>query len=444
MLAPMESPSLPSRKVVVELPELLILILGHLDTYDLTRAIRVNKFWFHWGITLLWANATPVWALAAVEDRRRRQEYASAICSLYFKGPKCDPYVRFDNLTFDRLSLVSLDEYNPEYPDRFCLHQYLQPSLEEFLFYKGTLEEHTLDFMASNCPRLRRLYINRLSSKLSLSSFQAFVARCSSLAAVTLKYSHIFTDELFCYLAARRGLESIEWGEMIGTDVLNQIRAQVSVPFANIQHLSSTITITAVPVLVPLVPNITSLELHVKPLDDSFDADISAAAITSLARLTKLEKLDVTFGSGYSDILNFTDTELDQLVRRLPDLKEIALDMPCELSPSALNVLSKHCKMLEQCRMRSLMDLGMLELDSRQDILFPHLKEFEIGAIQAPNEEYSGPLNDPDEATALIQKHFPKLEWLGTSGLGDPIDWSYGEAIIDILTPILELRSTPD
>jgi hypothetical protein len=97
---------------------------------------------------------------------------------------------------------------------------------------------------------------------------------------------YLFTNRLATHLADRKNLERLIIHQDLRADITSHISAHVESPFAALQKLSAVVPSDSVPLLVPMLGNVATLELSIHgdasnvlgPIP-SFDA----AAITDAA-----------------------------------------------------------------------------------------------------------------------------------------------------------------
>ncbi|POR32481.1 Uncharacterized protein TPAR_07313 [Tolypocladium paradoxum] len=427
--------------LALTLPEILVNVFELLESHapSLVAAIRVNKQWFACGTDVLWREP-PLEALADVKEDRR-QVYAAKIRALSFFGGDDNAYhARFQHLQFSSLRRVSLDVYRRDEGGGYHIRQYIQPSLEEFLLYGSDLDDELLHHVQNTCRRLQRILMDSPGQRVTASSFFNFISGCNSLKHMEFEcgMDHLLTDELLLHLAHRASLSSLAIGKACSKQVLEQISTHISEPFKELQTLHMPVPSSAVPLLVELVKHATSLDLAVRDADIPVTRIISAKAdlhalslsfavptelsrndILSLQALSRLERLSIGPEDMYDAAVvtafssGFSDSDFDELCSKLPFLRRIEFKVQCNLSAAALESLSTHCPLLEECTMPQVVDLQALSLDARQAVMFPHLRLLELGGLQPPEVgDEQAPRHSPEETASLIKRLFPKLEEL--------------------------------
>lgn len=411
---------------VLELPELLESIFHHLadEKPSLTKIILVSRRWFDCATRVLWSEP-PSDALAAIPDHDRRQLYASRICRLRFDGDEGDHHALFESLQFPSLKSLLLDSYTPA-DGRLRLRQYLQDSLEEFTFYGGPLDEDTLSYMAAHCFRLRTLLIDYPGDALRASPafFKDFISRAASVEEMIFMFGmdQLLTTELLVCLAGRKNLKKLTWARLIEKSDFQEVADKVPSPFASIEHLTLRASSAVVPMLVPSCARLRVLSLMVSgDLTGVTERLSTLSGLQELSLLLEadtpeiLEKKDVMVfknmtnltnlhigrwgeGSSFPKLREFTDKDLDELVSKLSKLETLHWEAQCDLTSKALACLHKRCPSLEGCTFLSTLDLQELE----SDVVFPNMKELEIGGIQATA--------GVDETVELLRRIFPNLE----------------------------------
>ncbi|KAH8653536.1 hypothetical protein BX600DRAFT_471131 [Xylariales sp. PMI_506] len=438
--------SVSGPRQVLELPELLESIFQFLasDLRSLAQAILVNRTWFECAIRVLWRDP-PSEALTAIQDQHRLQLYASKVGTLAFNGPQSEFHERLKGVHFPSLKSISIDSYHPD-DGKLYLRQYLHPSLEEFMFYGGPLDEDFLDFMVAACPHLRTILIDHPGRQISPQAFQDFLRRMQALEQMTFLYGvdGCLTDDLLIYLAGRENLKTLRINRPVKAELLELIRPSIPVPFRHMNNLRLQITSDAVPVLVEMVnPRLGELFLtitgepdgvmeHVSKLSELYALNLVFESTTplekedlmALKKLHNLRRFAIGGPGSQADpsLVNFTDNDFHELVSNLPYLRSLNLEVQCDLSTKILQSLSKHCRHLETCTLLPVFDLQQLELNAEQD-LFPALVDLEIGGIQGPA--------DPVEIAKLVQIIFPKLKDLDCNN-GDEFSESVVDAFHDL------------
>ncbi|KAL1961518.1 hypothetical protein VTN77DRAFT_1639 [Rasamsonia byssochlamydoides] len=422
----------------LELAEILVEIFDYLedDPPSLVAAILVNQKWFLHGTSVLWKEA-PCKVLAGI-SANRRQFYASKIRSLTFDGREDSYHPLFKDLEFTSLKKVSIDTYRPAEGETLHLRQYLQPPLEEFLFYGGDIEHGLLDHLKTTCWRLRKILIDLPGPHITPSAFLEFLQGCSSLESMTfiVRMDHLITEETWLYMAGRENLRDLELGASIGKGTIENISTRVPTPFKALRKLVVTAPAEAVPSLVDMVKSLTTLHLtiedqplgvleQVSQLTDirylalffTQPTQLSTDELLSLGRLVKLEALDLSTSfirrdntAGLS-ALDLTDADFDRLLSHLGHLRSLTFQVQCSLSAAALESFSRRCPFLMYCEILPTFDLQTLHLEDRPAPMFPRLGELTVGGFEAPEDNDPG-LSHAVRLAQLIRRHFPKLEYL--------------------------------
>lgn len=398
-------------------PELLINIFDALESHrpTLAASIQVNRRWFYFGTDVLWRTA-PCTALANVPEHRR-QLYASKIISLPFYGDDESAYHSlFQNLQFGRLKRVMVDAHRPQDGDGaegFPVLQYLQPSLEEFTFYGGQMDNHLLEHIQNTCFRLRCILIDGPGPGVTAASFLAFITRCTSLTYIEVMYSveHLLTEELLLHLAERSTLSVLRLNTILSNHILHRISTDAVEPFKALRELDISVSASAVPVLVPMLKHITRLHLgvtggngsvhvlqHISRLADlrtlslffAAPTDLSPDDLLSLKVLSKLEELtigpDERNDAAAVTALNpgFSDSDFDSLCSKLHSLRRIDFNVLCNLSVAAMVSLWRYHPLLEECTMPQIFDMQALGLINSRRAVFPELRLLEVGGFRPP------------------------------------------------------------
>ncbi len=420
------------------LPEILGNIFDQLesDSRTLVAASLVNQLWFSSATDVLWKMAAWENLLQVAEDRQ--QIYAAKMTSLSFAGDDAATcHARFQRLQFSSLKSVSLDSYRPEEDGSFYhIRQYLQPPLERFEFYGGDLDEQLLGHLRSSCWKLQQLLMDSPGPKITERFFYAFIAEYASLRYVKFMFGmdQLISDELLLHLANRDALSGLAIGRQLSQEILERILAEASsLPFEGLKSLVMNTTAAAVPALVKVFANISSLELDVqdgdgdvlkhlcyslpglKRLDLTFSRSTKLAVddLLSLKKLSRLEFLAIgpneMAESTTVDSLDsgFSDADFDDIFSHLPCLRMLNFTVQSGLSAAAaFESLSKHCRMLEECILPLMFDLGTLKSGT---VMFPKLRELGVGGFEPSLILSDSDGDSADEAIDLLKRRLPHL-----------------------------------
>jgi hypothetical protein len=399
------------------IPEILVNVFDFLEAHPctLTAASRVNKQWFSCGTDVLWREA-PCRALANVPEHRR-QVYASKLTSLAFSGDDEAAYhSRFMRLEFSTIRKISLDAYRPADGTQYHIRQYLQPPLQEFLYYGGDLDDDLLDHLCKTCWRLRRILIDSPGPTIGAPSFLSFISGYQSVEDMEFKngMDHLLTDELLVHIASRTNLSGLAIGKICSEQVIQQISTDIPNPFTALRALHIAIRSSTVHLLVPLIKHVSHLHLDVRDshvhvirqlssipalriLSLAFTAttELPRAEIMSLKTHSKLEELAIG-PDETEDTVNiiaidtgFSDSDFDELCSHLHALRCTSFKVPqCNLSVAVLASLSEHCPLLEKCTMPQVFPLQALNFEARRNVMFPKLHLLDLGGFQQPEVEY--------------------------------------------------------
>lgn len=393
----------------LKLPEILSGILSVLQCQrTLAAAVRVNKFWFQSGISVLWKNA-PCTALAAVGEDRR-QTYASHIQKLSFSGDdECALHESFKDLSFHTLKMVSLDAYRPS-PGPYYLEQYFSPVLEVFLFYGGDIGDENLDALRERCPKLRHLLFDNAGSGVTPAGFSRFLSGSKSVNALTATYnmSHLVTEDAIFDLAARSGFVQLAIQTM-SQDLVARISSAIPKPFASLNDLQVDLASASIPTVMQMVPNLTCLSIglldrgepvlqHIAKLPAleelsisyHYPADIAKAEILSLKRMQKLTKLQFWLNpasDGSLSSLEFSDAAFEELVSELEHLKVLSLDFQSNLTVTIFHTLARYCPNTTDFSTKQI--FAMEGLGYQATPMFPNLKCLEIHGFKMLEQDDS-------------------------------------------------------
>lgn len=431
--------SMSAMSWALTLPEILGSIFDQLenDSRTLVAASLVNQQWFSSATDVLWKATT--WENLLRVHQDRQQIYAAKMTSLSFAGDEaatCD--ARFQHLQFSSLKSISLDAHRPQDGNGSLYHirQYLQPTLESFAFYGGDLDEQLLDHLRSSCWKLQQILIDSPSPKITKEFFCSFISEYPSLQDVKFMFGmdHLISDELLLRLASRDALSGLAIGRQLSQEILDQILAEApSTPFKGLKSLVVNTTAAAVPALVRVFANISSLELNVqdgdgdvvkhlcyalpglKRLDLTFSAPTKLAVddLLALKKLSRLEFLaigpDETAENATVDSLDtgFSDADFGDLFSHLPGLRMLDFTVQSSLSAAAaFKSLSQHCRLLEECILPLMFDLETVRSGI---VMFPKLRELGVGGFEGSLIPSFGEGDSADEAIALLRRQLPSL-----------------------------------
>ncbi|KAJ2956867.1 hypothetical protein NQ176_g11291 [Zarea fungicola] len=214
------------------------------------------------------------------------------------------------------------------------------------------------------------------------------------------------------------------------------------------------VSTTDLPILLPLLPNITGLNLQlVGPAEDVLEhisvmrqlellelefedaVHLEKKSLLSLAQCSKLRELHINPEANVSSLESgFSDADFKQVVSKLPDLERLTFHVQSDLSAVSLLSLAKYCPRLESCTMPHMFDMDQLGLASQSRPLFPKLTELSLGGFEAP------PLQDGDESAnrrtsatdlaELLHRHMPRLTELYLDS-----DEEYSDAVLAAFDP---------
>ncbi|KAB8231636.1 uncharacterized protein BDW43DRAFT_135697 [Aspergillus alliaceus] len=415
------------------LPEILSRIMEFLsdDRAALRSALLVNKLWAAEAMTVLWQKP-PVEALASSPDDHR-QFYARQVRELDFGGDKDGKHhSTFRSLEFPRLRRITIDFYRPDDGEKLWLDQYIQPNLEEFIFYGAEPAGDLLNLLETRCPRLRCVLIGYVWEGVSASRLIKFFDCCKSLRSICLpsNMERFLDDQMFAYFARRHDLEELEFGKTITYEMVEKALDGIQSPFKYIQRLTVPAESKALKLLAPTIKSVTTLELNVEdsqfnplPLVSSLVnlreleiapqwASWSATDFLALKGLKNLRRLEIYPIEDDLTSPNLTDPDFVQIFANMSELQQISFQVQCTLSTAAITSLGQHCRQLTSCDL-----LGSYYLNSWLNIerpLFPHLRQLELGAI-IPEEQGPQPPSSTTRAQKLahlIVEHAPNLEQL--------------------------------
>ncbi|CAH0040352.1 unnamed protein product [Clonostachys solani] len=433
------------------LPEILTPILALVDEDDgcgtLAAAARVNTVWFGCATGLLWKQISAP-ALGCV-PAHRRQVYASKIEALVFTAEDGDLHEPFRDLDFVLLRELTLHTYREE-PGKAALYhlrQYCNPRLDKFYFFGGELDQEFMSYLQNTCRDLTRLWIDLPGDNITADSLFDFVSGFNSLEEIHLKggIDHLLSDKLLYHLARQPNLRELDIGGHLSATLLSDIAQKIPGAFPALGSLGATIQSACVPVITRTLEHVTCLDLTI------LDADLEAPTVLgstprlrkikirydcgvefttryllALKSLQNLENLVIQLAAGPFDISNpdmplFSDSDFQELVSGLSNLRCLELGVIADLSVESLYLLSASCPMLEELKLLSAFDLQTLLTKAGEEPIFPYLRRLEI--IEIPEQLFKS-IDDLIMTAAnvftQIEIHFPELETLSI-GTGHPL-----------------------
>jgi hypothetical protein len=187
---------------------------------------------------------------------------------------------------------------------------------------------------------------------------------------------YLFTNELAAHLANRKIFRKLNIRQALRAETISYISANVESPFVALKKLCAVVPSGSVPLLVPMLGNVTALELRF--YDDGSDILGQIPSLTRLQSLILLFYYDTSFSSAQflslKTLLNlerlcirtrrkkrnrqrpavraeFYDAHFDDLTSALPSLTRLTFEFQCNLSAATLVSLSIKCPALEHCKL---------------------------------------------------------------------------------------------
>lgn len=192
------------------IPEILLAILNHLseDRPALRAAILINSIWHEQGTNILWRNP-PVGALAAIPSHDIRQYYAIKVRELNFDNDHQEFHATFKFLGFPGLRRLGNISFWRDHGAKPSLEQYIQPSLEAFVFHGGVLD-NVLSPLQTSCSRLRRIDLDPaiLHVDVTAERLLSFLKSCKNLTSIEFGGGiyGVQTDDVLIHLLGRQHL----------------------------------------------------------------------------------------------------------------------------------------------------------------------------------------------------------------------------------------------
>ena len=389
------------------LPDILIQIFERLenDIVSLQNACQVKRTWFKEAINVLWREA-PVAALIDVKPSRR-QIYSSNLLSLTFKSKKDGEYHEsLRSLTFPRLKRLSA---NCDYSDevgKVHFDQYFQPQLESIACYSGNLAKTLLDYTSTELPKLREILIDIIPETVHASRFLKFLRNHPSITSMVFLYNmeHVITDKTLIHLMKRQTLAELRLTYLLSKAMIEDALTWSSPPFRDIRYLEICVESKTVSSLVRAISSgpIEELTLYITDDNGSFLDHVSSLTqlrsleiayrqprnipqeeMINLRRLSQLRSLKLWYASYLRKRVlssDAKDEDIRHLTVHLRKLRTFVFLVQCNLSIDTIVAIGKNCSELEQLRI--LGPYKLLELEHTGEVLFPVLKELELGKVR--------------------------------------------------------------
>ena len=349
----------------------------------------MNKTWAAEAISILWKNP-PVTALAAIEDRDRRQFYASHVRKLdyYYKDKRTmAKYSTLREMEFPLLKSIDIrtSKNEPKEIMRLCVEFCIRPGLEEVCFEGSGLDSKLLYLLRRQCPNLKKIaFLVDAFYGSSIIDLTEFIDSCKSLRSIDLDSKGSMQDileqrlgSLLGSLANYNGLEKLHLNMIPKYETFSRVLGSVEQPFKDLRDLSmgpaearsvsllvskpNPLSLTALDLIIddtnltinPL-PQIGLLE-NLRNLTIRYEGRRPLSHILPLENLKCLRILDV---SGSPLVEEFTDEMFIPMVKNWPELVALQLEgQNSKLSITSLTSLGKHCPRLEACLIEGEYDL---------------------------------------------------------------------------------------
>ncbi|CAH0058260.1 unnamed protein product [Clonostachys solani] len=426
----------------LRLPELLLSVFELILASDssLVPTTQVNQAWFDCATSFLWRRVN-CRVLHRVPEQRR-QIYASKIERIDFDGEEGDIHEAFKGLQFNHLKTITLDFFNPPKGGSTCLRQYVQPTLQNFHFCGGDLDDEFLLQMKATCSRLRVLAMSLPGPRVTPSALSSFISGSQCLEEVNFNdMEGLLSDTMLLDLAGRSNLLSLSWGTFIPPRLLARVSKETPAPFKNVRQLTSSVSTSSVMWISQNMVHLTHLIMKVEDCEQdalrplpklpnlkrirlTLDAKtvLSTESLVALRSLSKLETLDLAAKTRGMKVFNarggtFQNPDFQNLISGLPLLRQLSLVIEAQLSVRAGALLAKHCTFIEECNILKNFDTRLLMALAPEDKpMFPFLLKLNVRrATFDRNEEPQTLEQSADKLVGLIMKNCPKLRVVAPS-----------------------------
>jgi hypothetical protein len=388
--------------VAVRLPtELLGTVFEHLaaDHRSLASAARTCRAWTPPAIRVLWRAPLPAALLCVTgeqpQQQRRRDMYGAAVRTLAIHEDAA-PLDRTADWCFPVLRSLHYD---------FTAAPQQPRALEQFLGRCGPLLVAAA--VGQNSSGLFSFTMPRISPG-------NICTECNDDTRVSLS-----GDTLACFARHAVSLRSFTSQAHVSRDAVAQCLAAISAAtngahgFRRLENMAVTVTADAVPALVTLIGHspLASLRLsltcresrqpffallsrlhHLRELYvwrwlwDRLDAE-DFVQLRHVAPQLQSLRLEASRWPNVNDrIPPVTDSDLEAVVSRFPELRRLSLSFGGHLTPAALRIVGERCRRLRTMRLPVPCDIAALEC-SAEAVLFPDLREMHVEFPVAHHDE---------------------------------------------------------
>ncbi|KAF2151408.1 hypothetical protein K461DRAFT_295464 [Myriangium duriaei CBS 260.36] len=415
-------PSLP--------PEIIPIILQHVDHNTLFSVVRVNRLWAEEGLSLLWHSQTSVQALLSVPPSRR-QYYADKIRNFEVNQDTiCENEHRngassFGLLQFPKLQHVKIDYFY--YPS--SISQYLQPELLSFGWHGASkVVEDVFGMLSTRCPALRSIFLDAEFPNSQPDDLLRFLEASTSLKSIKLHsdVNPLVTTDILAHLASRDRLyELLVTRPFSDEEIQSSLDMVKATPFRRLKRISivgyaaglagllahldasllNGLSLLVVDAAGPILNHFARF-VNLQELEVSIQAD-TTFAIHDILMLRSLKRLNALTIQGYYAVLQsppWTDEQMTLFFSSFPDLDSLAFQVQANLSVAALIALKTSSK-LRSCHLTGGFALATLEVVDGP--IFPALEVLHLSRILDGDGTVT-----PDHQASLIARHAPRLQEL--------------------------------
>ncbi|KAG0633410.1 hypothetical protein HOY80DRAFT_991731 [Tuber brumale] len=236
-------------------------------------------------------------------------------------GPQeCEHHTLFRDVPLPNLRSVTIDSSEDNSSGRL-LEPYLQPTLRVFEFYGGVLDDEFLSDLAEKCPLLEEVLIDNPGDVVTPAGFLRFLEGVRGLKRVVLMYNmkRLITNEVFCELSSRQGLEILGIDGVVSKDFVVSARARAGGEdlFPSLLGLTCTASAAGMLLLSRDLRNLARAEVILEESAEGFLESFSQTC-------PELEYLHVTYTSTPSHI-EIPPEELLTVPRNLQRLTHLSV-----------------------------------------------------------------------------------------------------------------------
>ncbi|RHZ55195.1 hypothetical protein CDV55_104879 [Aspergillus turcosus] len=455
-------------------PEIWLTILEELDMPELARVIRVNRHFFNLGIQILW-QCNSDFCLAKVQ-KSRRQLYIPWIQSLDLSAYPDELRQVFTDYEFPNVKelLVHMENHDKKYVAkcRYLTH-FMNPGLQ-VLRLCGPFTGALLRDVPKKCPELR-VFIFASFGPCDATDVLACVRGLPYLESLNIRElkGHTKIDSKIIEFAAKSQRIISMSLDAITPEILAGALT-VEAPFPEMKTLNIKIREDAVASMVKIFSSVFILRVTLQAQRNTAHQDpgqriVSSGALRPLSELKQVRVLDITVDGNmwiepedlvalgslrnlmHLDLVgskgtgqraeNFTDDDFHRLVRGLPDLETLTLQIiNSDVTSASLVTLAKCCPRLKSCRLTGFFNI--LDLPNQMEPLFPNLHSLQVGCFWDPEiRELDDEVknleqlieNRAHQHVARLEAHFPRAYIQSYGFPRFPHDPQFSQAVMRIL-----------